>query len=84
MSNEEREQEIMFSRSTMGGKKTSKVEARVSDDLKDRLSKIWREAGYTSESEFVEKILSHIVYGQKAVEERQRAMAAPILNPFKE
>lgn len=75
---------ILFSRSTMGGKKTSKVEARVSEDLKFQLSRIWREAGYASESEFVEKVLSHVVYGPKAVEERQRAMTAPILNPFRE
>lgn len=82
MSEKDRDQEIMFSRSTMGGKKTSKVEARVSDDLKDRLTRTWRAAGYTSESEFIELTLTYVLYGENAVEERRRAMADAILKPL--
>lgn len=74
---------IMFSRSTMGGKKTAKVEARVSEDLKDRLTQKWRESGYTSESEFIERLLSLVVYGVEEVAARQQSMTNSILDPLK-
>lgn len=74
---------VMFSRSTMGGKKTSKVEVRVSDELKDLLSRKWREAGYSSESEYVERLISIAVYGPEAVEAKQRSMMDAILHSFR-
>lgn len=66
------------SRSLIGGKKTAKVEARVSDELKEAMRRKWMDAGFGSESEYVETVLSIDVLGFEHVrmlqERRLRAV----------
>jgi len=60
-------QPAMFSRSIVGGKKTAKMEARVSDELKEAVRRKWMDAGFNSESEYLETLVSCDVFGLKHV-----------------
>ena len=53
----------MFARAIIGGKKTEKIESRVSDELKEGVRRKWMDAGFSSESEYVEHVLSIDVFG---------------------
>jgi hypothetical protein len=57
----------MFSRSIVGGKKTAKMEARVSDELKEAMRRKWMDAGFNSEAEYLETLVSCDVFGLEHV-----------------
>ena len=59
--------ENTFSRSCIGGKKNSKVEARVTDELKQELTALWHAEGFNSESEFLELLIAIRVRGREHV-----------------
>lgn len=44
----------MFSRALFGGKKNSKLEGRVSDELKEAVRRRWMDMGFESESAYLE------------------------------
>lgn len=54
----------MFARSILGGKKTSKLEARVSDDLKESVRRRWVDLQFSSESEYLEYLASVDCFGK--------------------
>lgn len=54
----------MFSRAIMGGKKSSKLEARVSDELKEAVRRRWNDLGYSSESEYLEYLATVDCFGK--------------------
>ncbi|ARU06162.1 hypothetical protein CCO03_17090 [Comamonas serinivorans] len=58
---------IPFSRALIGGKKNSKLEARVSDELKEAARRRWMDAGFSSESEYIEHVVSIDVFGKEHV-----------------
>ena len=58
---------IVFSRSLVGGKKTAKLEARVSDELKEAVRRKWVDAGFGSESEYLETLAAVDVFGRDHV-----------------
>lgn len=51
------------SRSIVGGKKTAKAELRVSDELKEAMRRKWMDAGFGSESEYLETLVTIDVFG---------------------
>lgn len=53
----------MFSRPLIGCKKTERLEARVSDELKEAVRRKWMDAGFQSESEYLETLVSVDVFG---------------------
>jgi hypothetical protein len=55
-----------FARSSIGGKKTSEVKARTSDELKFELQRRCHEIGVT-ESEYVERLLALSLFGEEHV-----------------
>jgi len=57
----------MFSRSILGGKKSSKLEARVSDELKEGVRRRWMDLGYQSESEYLEHLTTVDCFGKEHV-----------------
>ena len=57
----------MFARSILGGKKTSKLEARVSDDLKESVRRRWVDLQFSSESEYLEYLASVDCFGKSHV-----------------
>jgi len=56
-------QPAMFSRSIVGGKKTARMEMRVSDEMKEAVRRKWMDAGFNSESEYLETLVSCDVFG---------------------
>lgn len=61
------DQHPMFARSIIGGKKNSKLEARVSDDLKEAVRRKWHDAGFESESEWLEMLAAVACFGTEHV-----------------
>lgn len=57
----------MFARSILGGKKSSKLEARVSDELKERVRRRWMDLGFGSESEYLETLATVDCVGKEHV-----------------
>ena len=57
----------MFARAILGGKKVAKMEARVSDDLKEAAVPRLRELGFTTESQYLEFLVSVDCYGLEHV-----------------
>ena len=53
----------MLSRALIGGKKTEKFEARVSDELKEAARRRWADLGYRSESEYIEELVVVGIFG---------------------
>jgi len=53
----------MNSKSVVGGKKIEKIEARISYELKEALRRKWVDAGFASESEFLEMLIAVNVFG---------------------
>lgn len=53
----------VFARSIIGGKKTAKLEARVSEDLKEELRRKWHDEGFSSESECLEMLVAVYLRG---------------------
>jgi hypothetical protein len=68
----------LFARAVIGGKKSAKVDARVSDELKEGMLRRRIELGFRSESEYVDYVLSVDVFGaehlQMVHESRLRAV----------
>ena len=58
----------LFARSVLGGKKRAKVDARVSDELKEGMLRRRIELGFASESEYVDYVLSVDVFGAEHVQ----------------
>lgn len=56
-----------FSRPLLGSKKTAKVEARISDELKELVRRAWIDNGFESESEWLENIIAVQVLGTEHV-----------------
>lgn len=56
-----------FSRPLLGSKKTAKLEARVSDELKELVRRHWVDHGFESESEWLENIAAVAVLGAEHV-----------------
>lgn len=54
----------MFARSVLGGKKTARVESRVSDDLKEAIRRRWMDLGFDSESQYVEYLATVDCFGK--------------------
>lgn len=65
--------EVLFSRSIFGGKKTSDVKARITDETKLALQRRCNELGMT-ESEYVDKLINISLFGLDHVvaSERER------------
>lgn len=65
-----------FARSNVGGKKSARVESRVTDELKIDLARKCHELGMT-ESEYIEQLLGMAIYGVEHVLsiQRKRALA---------
>lgn len=57
----------LFSRSIMGGKKNSKLEARITDELKESVRRRWSDRGFSSESEYLEMLVMVDVFGREHV-----------------
>lgn len=69
-----------FARSHTGAKRTSKVEARVTDELKFDLQRLCHELGMT-ESDFVDRLLNVRLYGidhVRSVEQRRLEMVCGV------
>lgn len=58
--------EPAFARSTLGGKRTAKAEARVTDELKFALDKRAHELGMTV-SDYIERLLTVNLFGETHV-----------------
>ena len=58
---------IAFSRAIMGGKKTEKTNARISDELKEAVRRRWMDLGFQSESEYLEHLLVEDCFGKDHV-----------------
>lgn len=57
----------MFSRAVIGGKKTEKLEARISEELKEAVRRKWHDLGFASESEWLETLVAVNVFGAEHV-----------------
>lgn len=67
----------LFARAILGGKKTCKVEARVSDEVKEAVRRRWLDLGFASESEYLETLVTIDCYGKshvRMVRDQQIAM----------
>lgn len=58
-----RNQTPNFARATIGGKKTEKIEARVSDELKEAFRRRWMDDGFSSASEWLEHVIAIACFG---------------------
>lgn len=56
-----------FARGVLPGKKTAKMELRVSDELKEAARRKWMDVGFQSESEYLETLVSIDVFGLEHV-----------------
>jgi hypothetical protein len=71
----------MFSRSLLGGKKTCKIEARVSDEVKEAIRRRWVDLGYGSESEYIETLATVDCYGVdhvRMIQDRRLSMVCSV------
>ncbi len=57
----------MFARSILGGKKSSKLESRVSDELKEAVRRRWMDMRFSSESEYLEYLATVDCFGKSHV-----------------
>ena len=57
------DKELKPSRALIGGKKIERMEARVSYELKEAARRRWVDAGYSSEAEYLETLVSVDVFG---------------------
>ena len=57
----------MFARAILGWKKTEKAEARISYELKEDSRRKWMDDGFSSESEYIDFLMSVDVYGKDHV-----------------
>lgn len=57
------QEEVRLSRAIIGGKKIERMEARVSYELKEAARRRWVDAGYSSEAEYLETLVSVDVFG---------------------
>lgn len=66
---------VLFSRSVLGGKRTAKAEARVTDDTKEALRRKCHELDM-SESDYIDRLICISLYGLDHVlnVERQRTV----------
>ena len=66
-----------LARATLGGKRTERIESRVTDELKDELRRRCAALGMT-ESDFIERLVAVTLYGvdhvQMVEQERLRAV----------
>lgn len=66
-------------RASVFGKRTREVRSLVADDTKEKLTALWRERGYASESEYLAAVIEVHVHGVEEVEkvhvDRVRALA---------
>lgn len=53
----------VFARAIIGGKKTEKLEARCSGELKEAVRRKWHDDGFSSESEWLEMLAAVAVFG---------------------
>lgn len=75
----------LFARSVIGGKKNSKLEARVSDDLKEAVRRKWHDAGFESESEWLEMLAAVACFGAehvRMVQEQRLARVGVLSDAF--
>ncbi len=68
----------LFSRSSIGGKKSSEIKARVSDETKLALQRRCHELGIT-ESEYLDKLVNISLFGIDEVMEAERKRAQGIV-----
>ncbi|MET3514328.1 hypothetical protein ABIC63_002100 [Pseudacidovorax sp. 1753] len=71
----------VFARAILGGKKTCKVEARVSDEVKEAVRRRALDLGFSSESEYLETLVTVDCFGKKHVQmvrDRQIAMVCAL------
>ncbi|WP_017760683.1 hypothetical protein [Pseudacidovorax intermedius] len=71
----------VFARAILGGKKTCKVEARVSDEVKEAVRRRWLDLGFASESEYLETLVTIDCYGKnhiRMVRDQQIAMVCAL------
>lgn len=71
----------MFSRSILGGKKSSKLEARVSDELKEGVRRRWVDLQFSSESEYLEYLATVDCFGKghvRMVQERRLGLVSSL------
>ena len=57
------QEEVRLSRAIIGGKKIERMEVRVSYELKEAARRRWVDAGYSSEAEYLETLVSVDVFG---------------------
>lgn len=73
----------MFSRSLLGGKKTERVDARVSDNLKEAIRRRWTDLGFGSESEYIEFLVTVDCFGVdhiRNVTDRRLSLVCALFN----
>lgn len=71
----------MFSRSILGGKKSSKLEARVTDELKEGVRRRWVDLQFSSESEYLEYLATVDCFGKghvRMVQERRLGLVSSL------
>lgn len=73
----------IFSRSPMPGKRSAKVEARVTDDLKSDLQRKCHELGI-SESDYIDRLLCVSLYGLDHVLELDRLKTTGIMGKLQD
>ena len=79
------EQAPIFSRSIFGGKKQSKLEARVSDELAELVRRRWVDLGFQSQSEYLEYVVAVDVVGPehiRMVTDRRLSMVCKTSDSF--
>ena len=67
----------MSSRSILGGKKSARIESRVSDDLKEAIRRRWMDVGFESESQYIEYLVTADCFGKdhiRMVQDRRLSM----------
>lgn len=65
--NRRHDDNVQYARSIDGGKKNSKVESRVSDELKEAFRRKWMDDEFSSESEVTEMLIAVYVWGAEHV-----------------
>ena len=71
----------LFSRSILGGKKSSKLEARVSDELKEIVRRRWTDMHFSGESEYLEYLATVDCFGKghvRSVQEQRLGMVSTL------
>jgi hypothetical protein len=73
----------LFSRSSIGGKRSADVKARVADELKTDLQRRCHELGVT-ESDYIERLICVSLYGIDAVIDKERERTKGMLGKLSE